>query len=246
MTNASGFSLLDNPIWSSLTTGHARFAVGTGAARRYHSDIGPLAGLREPSAETFAELAALVPAGDVAVLFLEERLELPPGWELVRDGTLVQMVCAAEPAEAAVSEPIVALGPDDFAQMVELAKLTEPGPFRDGTPTLGGFLGVRVGGRLAAMAGQRLSPAAFTEVSAVCTHPEFRGRGFARALVAAVARNIFAAGAVPFLTSFAANAGAIRVYEQVGFAVRRQFELALVRPVAGERTADREKAVKSR
>ena len=68
MTNASGFSLLDNPIWSSLTTGHARFAVGTGAARRYHSDIGPLAGLREPSAETFAELAALVPAGDVAVL----------------------------------------------------------------------------------------------------------------------------------------------------------------------------------
>jgi len=80
------------------------------------------------------------------------------------------------------------------------------------------------------MAGQRLSPAGFTEVSAVFTHPEFHGRGFARALVAAVTRNIFAAGAVPFLTSFAANAGAIRVYEQVGFSVRRRFELAVVRP----------------
>ena len=230
MTNGTNFSSLDNPIWSSLTTGHARFAVGTALARRYRSEIGPLAGLRQPSEEAFADLAAIIPAGDVAVLFLDERIELPAGWELVRDGTLVQMVCTAKPAEVAGTEPIVALGPEDFSQMVELAKLTEPGPFRDGTPTLGGFVGIRVSGRLAAMAGQRLSPDGFIEVSAVCTHPEFRGRGFARSLVAAVTRNIFAAGAVPFLSSFEANAGAIRVYEQVGFSVRRTFELAVVKP----------------
>jgi predicted GNAT family acetyltransferase len=82
------------------------------------------------------------------------------------------------------------------------------------------------------MAGQRLSPTGFVEVSAVCTHPDFRGRGFARVLVAAVARNIYAAGLVPFLTSIEGNAGAIRVYEQVGFVIRRRFELAVLRPPA--------------
>jgi ribosomal protein S18 acetylase RimI-like enzyme len=221
--------LLDNPIWNSLRTGHARFAVGGGLARRYAAEVGPLSGLQEPSAEAFAELAAIVPEGDVAVLFLEERIELPARWELVRDGTLVQMICTAVPEEAELAERIEPLGPEDVAEMVALATLTEPGPFRDGTPSLGGFLGVRVDGRLAAMAGQRLSPTGFAEVSAVCTHPDFRGRGFARALVAAVARDIYAAGSVPFLTSFEGNTGAIHVYEQVGFAIRRRFELAVLR-----------------
>jgi GNAT superfamily N-acetyltransferase len=224
--------LLDNPIWNSLTTGHAWFAVGGGLARRYAAEIGPLSGVAEPSAEAFAELAAIIPSGDVAVLFLEERVDVPAGWELVRDGTLVQMICTAVPAEPEVAERIVALGPQDVAEMVALATLTEPGPFRDGTPSLGGFVGVRVHGRLAAMAGQRLSPTGFVEVSAVCTHPDFRGRGFARALVAAVARDIYAAGSVPFLTSFEGNVGAIRVYEQVGFVIRRRFDLAVLRPPA--------------
>jgi ribosomal protein S18 acetylase RimI-like enzyme len=227
-------SLLDNPIWNSLVTGHARFAVGGSLARRYRSEIGPLSGVREVSAEALAELASIVPAGDVAVLFLEERIQFPPGWEVVRDGTLVQMLCAAEPSEPELAERIERLGPADFAEMVALATLTEPGPFRDGTATLGGFVGIRVDGRLAAMAGQRLSPMGFAEVSAVCTHPEFRGRGLARALVAAVSRKIFAAGLTPFLTSLEANAGAIRVYEQVGFAIRRRFELAVLKaPVKG-------------
>jgi predicted GNAT family acetyltransferase len=114
--------------------------------------------------------------------------------------------------------------------MVALASLTEPGPFRQQTATLGGFVGIRMAGRLAAMAGRRLSPAGFTEVSAVCTHPEFRGRGYARALVAAVARGIEDEGRVPFLTSFETNVGAVRVYEQVGFTVRRRFALAVLKP----------------
>ncbi len=122
------------------------------------------------------------------------------------------------------------LGPADFSEMVALAALTEPGPFRDGTGMLGGFLGIRIDGRLAAMAGRRLHPTGYVEVSAVCTHPEFRGRGYALALVAMVARGIHAEGMTPALTSFEANAGAVRIYEQAGFAVRRRFELAVVRP----------------
>jgi len=229
-------TLLDNPIWSSLDADHAHLAVGAESglrlARRYRSDIGPLSGFREPSSEAYADLAAIVPEGDIAVLFLEEAARVPAGWELVRDGRLVQMICRSVPDAPKVAEQIVRLGAADFPEMLELTKLTEPGPFRERTGELGGFLGIRVDGRLAAMAGRRLAPTGFAEVSAVCTHPEFRGRGFALALVAAVARDIHSDGRVPFLTSFEANVGAIRVYEQAGFELRRRFELAVLRPPA--------------
>lgn len=232
MADASDSSQLDNPIWSSLTSRHASFAVGGALARQYRPWIGPLAGLREPSSEALTELAAIVPSGDVAVLFLEQRVCFPEGWEVIREGTLVQMTCPSGPAEFAARGEIVALGREDYPEMVALAKLTEPGPFRDQTATLGNFAGIRVEGRLAAMAGQRLSPTRFIEVSAVCTHPEYRGRGFARALVAQVTREIIAVGQLPFLSAFKANTGAIRVYEQVGYRLRRELELAVVRPPA--------------
>jgi len=233
MTEASD-SLLDNPIWSSLVSRHAGFAVGGAMARQYRREIGPLAGLREPSSEALMELAKIIPAGDVAVLFLEEQIRLPADWQIILEATLVQMICPAPPAEVSACENIVALGREDYPEMVALAKLTEPGPFREQTATLGRFVGIRVGQRLAAMAGQRLSPTGFVEVSAVCTHPEFRGRGFARALVAQVARGIFDTGDIAFLSALKSNTGAIRVYEQVGFRLRRELQLAVVRPPDAE------------
>ena len=229
---------LDHPIWNSLVGDHAHLALGAatghGLARRYPSNIGPLSAFQVPTAEAYADLAAVVPSGDVAVLFLDSEPRPPVGWELVRGGMLVQMVCRSAPAEPALSDEIVPLATSDFPEMAALATLTEPGPFRADTAQLGGFMGIRVDGRIAAMAGRRTSPAGFAEVSAVCTHPDFRGRGFAVALVAAVARSIHAAGRIPFLTSFEANSGAIRVYRQVGFAARRTFHLAVLKPLVPE------------
>jgi ribosomal protein S18 acetylase RimI-like enzyme len=225
---------LDNPIWNSLATRHAHFAIGAhighGLARRYHGDIGPLSAFQEPTIEAYADLAAIVPVGDVAVLFLEDSVEIPAGWQLLRGGTLVQMVCPRVPDQPALASAILRMKPVDFPEMVALAGLTEPGPFRDQTAKLGEFVGIRVDGRLAAMAGQRLAPTGFVEVSAVCTHPDFRGRGYAQALVAAVTRNIHSEGRVPFLTSFEANTGAVRIYQQVGFVHRRTFQLAVLKP----------------
>ena len=226
--------MLDNPIWNSLTTDHTHLALGerTGQrlARRYRSEIGPLSALKTPTPEAYADLARIIPDGDIAVLFLDEPAQPPPDWQLLRDGALIQMLCSTVPDTPRIAEPIIPLAAPDFPEMLSLAALTEPGPFRDKTPTLGGFFGIRVDGRLAAMAGQRLSPTGFTEVSAVCTHPDFRGRGYALALVATVARNIHAGSRTPFLTSFAANTGAIRVYQQAGFVHRRNFELAVLKP----------------
>jgi ribosomal protein S18 acetylase RimI-like enzyme len=227
-------ALLDNPIWNSLATRHAHLAIGAdighGLARRYPADIGPLSAVQELTSEAYADLAAIVPEGDVAVLFLENSLEIPAGWQLLRDGTLVQMVCRTDPDRPSLAEAILPMTSTDFPEMVALASLTEPGPFRDHTANLGGFVGIRVDGRLAAMAGQRLAPTGFAEVSAVCTHPDFRGRGYAQALVAAVTRNIHSEGRMPFLTSFEANAGAVRIYQQVGFIHRRIFQLAVLKP----------------
>ncbi len=227
-------TLLDNPIWNSLATHHAHLAIGAhtghGLARRYPADIGPLSAVQELTSEAYADLAEIVPEGDVAVLFLENSVEIPEGWQLLRDGTLVQMVCSTVPDRPSLAEAILPMTSTDTPEMVALASLTEPGPFRDHTANLGGFVGIRVDGRIAAMAGRRLAPTGFAEVSAVCTHPDFRGRGFAKALVAAVTRNIHSEGRVPFLTSFEANTGAIRIYQQVGFVHRRTFQLAVLKP----------------
>ncbi len=232
--NFKNEELLDNPIWTSLTTTHAHLAIGAGAgqglARRYPFEIGPLSAFREPSPQAYEDLAAIIPEGDVAALFLAEKPNPPEGWQLVRNGPLIQMICPKLPDQPTLTEQIIPLEPKDFPEMTTLAALTEPGPFRDQTASLGGFVGIRIDGRLAAMAGQRLAPTGFAEVSAVCTHPDFRGRGFAQALVAAVTRNIYAEGRIPFLTSFEANTGAIRIYRQVGYTLRRTFQLAVLKP----------------
>ncbi|HEY0264709.1 MAG TPA: GNAT family N-acetyltransferase [Granulicella sp.] len=234
--NLPNLSLLDNPIWNALTTNHAAIALGAGIgqdrARRYPSEIGPLSALREPTPAAYEDLATITPAGDVAVLFLEEKSALPAGWELLRDGTLIQMICPTAPEPPEADSPLLPLTPQDYPEMLELATLTEPGPFRERTADLGGFLGVRIDGRLAAMAGQRLSLEGFAEISAVCTHPDVRGRGCAQALVAHVARNIHASGRIPFLTSYDHNLGAIHVYKRLGFVARRRFYLVAARPPA--------------
>src|SRR5438270_10969847 len=148
-------ALLDNPIWNSLTTGHAHLAIGAHIghrlARRYPADIGPLSAVEEVTSEAYADLAAIVPGGDIAVLFLENSPEIPPGWQLLRHGTLVQMVCPTIPDRPSLSEMILPMTSEDFPDMVTLSSLTEPEPFRNHTANPGGFVATRVHGRFAAM-----------------------------------------------------------------------------------------------
>jgi ribosomal protein S18 acetylase RimI-like enzyme len=233
MNTKTEFDALDNPIWHSLRTTHARFAVGDGLALRFDPEIGPLAGMREQSPEAYRTLGALFSPKEFAILFLDSAPELPTGWRVHLQSTINQMVCEALPA--APNGPFVFehLGATDVSGMLELTGLTEPGPFRTRTYELGGFLGIHEAGRLAAMAGQRLALPGFTEISAVCTHPDFRGRGYAAALVSVVARAINERGDTPFLTVLQSNVAAIRVYESIGFRLRRTLHLAVAFPPAG-------------
>lgn len=225
---------LDHPIWNALATEHRPFALGGRSASRYIPAVGPLADVISFRAECFSELLSLTPSGDVVALFLEEPLLDPPaGWSLIRDGSLDQMIFVSY--SPACAQPSTAppfstrtLTPDDVPAMLELAALTEPGPFQKRTHELGLFVGAFRDNRLVAMAGQRTHLPGYVEVSAVCTHPSARGFGLARHLMAQIMDNILACGKTPFLHCFSNNHPAIRVYRDLGFELRRIFHLAVL------------------
>lgn len=219
---------LDRPIWNALTGPQAGLAEGGALARRYPPAIVPFAAALDDSPESLAALAALPRPGEVMVLIEAGTLTLPPGFVAARTGTLVQMVLTGTPPPVADAR-IAALGEADAEEMLALARLTEPGPFTLRAQALGTFFGVRIDGRLAAMAGERQKPAGHAELSGVCSHPDFRGRGLARLLSVFVTHRILARGETPYLHAWESNAPAIRLYEQIGYTLRATMNLAAIR-----------------
>jgi predicted GNAT family acetyltransferase len=221
--------ILDNPIWHSLCSEHASLAIGNNLAKRYPYDVSPLVGIVEQSSQAYNALAELVTPQETVGLFLDEMPRPPAGWEIVRNIPVDQMVSTAPPEIPPYDEAIEQLAPHDVPEMIALAELTEPGPFRKRTIDFGGYIGIHKEGLLAAMTGLRIHPAGFTEVSAVCTHPDFRGRGYAKLLVSLVTRSIYERGEAPFLGVRQDNANAIRVYESVGYKTRRLLYVTLMK-----------------
>ena len=193
-----------------------------GSAVRFSPDYGLFAAAPDEAPDSLADLAALIAAhGDVALV----EAEPPPSIRgvAVRSSALCWQMVAEEPNP--VGQAAFAIGDlteGDAPQMLALATLTAPGPFFARTHQLGRFVGVKVGGVLVAMAGERMRPAGYTEVSGVCTHPDHRGRGYAAGLMLEVAARIRSRGEIPFLHSYAHNTGAIALYQALGFDFRRE------------------------
>jgi len=228
---------LDNVIWKALTTRQAEFAESFAEARRFVPEVTALAGFREPTAEGYESLKGLLGGRGTIALFLEEPYHARAGWELAGNGAVLQMVCENGSGLAASlnddGPEMVELNAADSAEMIELTGLTKPGPFNRRTHELGTYLGIRRGGKLVAMAGERLKVPGYTEVSAVCTHPEHTGHGYARLLMTEVMRRIRSRGETPFLHVRADNARAIELYERLGFRRRVVSHLAVLRKIAG-------------
>jgi predicted GNAT family acetyltransferase len=227
---------LDRPVWASLTTHHAGLSVGDALARRFARDVNLFASACDDSPAALAALARLVNPGERVFLLQVPEIALPPGLVELKAAKGVQMVStrsiALEATHKATHRDLVTLTDEDAPEMLALATLTEPGPFLARTHAMGNFLGVRIDGRLAAMAGERMRLPGYTEVSGVCTHPDFRGRGLARQLSAAVTARIEARGDQPFLHAWKTNQAAISLYEGLGFTVRAEVNVrVLERPL---------------
>jgi predicted GNAT family acetyltransferase len=204
-------------VWSALTTRWAAIAEGDAGAWRIDRDYGLFGAAADRSPESLAALAALVPARGELWMVEREDWPAPPGTRFVRQAHCVQMVCEDLSRGSAPAFEIVDLGEDDAPAMYDLAMLTQPGPYAAHTNRLGEFIGVKQDGALIAMAGERMKMPGLSEVSGVCTHPDHRGRGYAGALMRVVADRMLARGETPWLHAYASNAGAIALYESLGF-----------------------------
>jgi predicted GNAT family acetyltransferase len=222
---------LDHPVWHALITRQRALAEGGALARRYPPAIAPFAAIADSSPQSFAALGALMSPSDYAVLFTPDPVAAPAEFKIVLAKTGEQMI--GTPAESSVpAVDIVTLGADDVAAMMELTELTKPGPFALRTHELGTFLGIRIDRQLVAMAGERMKPADYTEITAVCVHPDHRGRGYAQLLLGAVARQISARGEIPFLHVFSDNASAIALYRRQRMEIRRRICVTVLMRVA--------------
>lgn len=223
---------LDNPLWTALTGPQALLAERRGGAARLPVDVSPFAAVADPAdPAAWRDLGRVVAPGEVAVV-VDAPDEAPAGWEAVAAIPGVQLdgsgLAAAPDPEA------VLLGADDVPEMLDLAARTRPGPFLARTRTLGVYRGIRRGGALVAMAGERMRPPGWTEISAVCTDPAYRGQGLAARLVRAVAADVRERGDVPFLHAAADNHAAVRLYGRLGFTLRRTILFAAFRHVAAD------------
>lgn len=223
-----GVHPLDDATRNALTSRHLAFAQGSGSVLRYPVDVAPFASMTDTLPSSFDALHALMKRhGGVAALTTLEAVTPPEAFSVVRHAKLVQMVWQGQRTEGAATD-YVRLDRDDAQDMLALTALTQPGPFGVRTVELGNYFGIRKDGKLIAMAGERMRLDGFTEISAVCVNPDYRGQGLAVGLMKLLIDTISARGETPFLHVLTTNAGAIKLYRALGFVERRELHLTVL------------------
>ena len=216
---------LDNPVWAALNSGNRHLAHGNASARYLPIDISPFAGIRHSDPEHFQRLYETVPFRETIAIFSPQTDLVPTPWNEIRRVEACQMLYRGVESQPPGEVDILPLEDRHVPQMLALTKLTNPGPFRARTIAFGHYEGILHGGNLVAMAGQRLHSENYVEISGVCTHPDQGGRGFARQLIQSQIRRILAQGNVPYLHVLGSNARAVKLYESMGFELRREMTI---------------------
>ncbi|OCX53779.1 hypothetical protein BEL04_05700 [Mucilaginibacter sp. PPCGB 2223] len=217
--------LLDNPVFNGLSSGNSHLANGTDEVRFFDKAISPLIGLQEYSQANFDTLYQLIEKGRTLATLTAKDIVIPAPWKLIRHIVILQMVFDGPvPAE---KEQLTPLDIEHVPAMLALTKLTNPGPFTERTIEFGNYEGIFVNGELAAMAGQRTQPRPYIEVSAVCTHPDHHGKGYAGRLIKSQLQKINTLQCIPFLHVRADNDAAISVYKKSGFYINQDIHFNL-------------------
>jgi ribosomal protein S18 acetylase RimI-like enzyme len=218
-------SLLDNPVWHALNGPSSRFAARHSTADLVHFDpeVSVFSAVDRIDEAIWRRIGERVGIDGFCGLFRDVIDSPPSGWEEHFRGPCWQMVADRLPEPSGLE--VVRLGPEDRTEMLALAELTEPGPFLLRTPELGRYVGLRREGRLLAMAGERFRLPGYVEISAVCTHPDARGEGLAGELTLNVAHAIRAGGDEAFLHVLESNENATRLYQKLGFVIRRTVDV---------------------
>jgi predicted GNAT family acetyltransferase len=219
---------LDNPAWNASITGNQNLAEGTDTVKCFLPDVSPFAGMIQNTPENFAALYDIVQPKRTVAVFSPRDYKIPEPWKVVNPMKCLQMVYE-NPAPPATTDLIFTpLNDGHIAAMLALTKLTNPGPFFARTIDFGSYLGIFIDKELVAMAGRRLQPLPYMEVSAVCNHPDHLGKGYASRLIMHQVRLIKAAGGTPFLHVLQSNTNAIKVYEKLGFLTRTAMNICAI------------------
>ena len=224
--------ILDNMIWNAMTTGNNDIAVINGDVGCYLPDIAPFAGMKDFNDINLKKLYEFIPANrSVAISSLNKMNHDKVRWKLLQPMDVTQMVYehAVNSFTTKNSPSIVPLSEEHVPRMIELTALTRPGPFLQQTIRFKNYFGIFIEGRLAAMTGQRMHPMPYMEVSAVCTHPDFRGMGYAKTLMLHVMKIILDNSFIPFLHVLSNNSNAIELYKTIGFRTRKQIFIDMIR-----------------
>jgi len=212
--------LLDNPAWGALVSGNSQLAYGNKNVKYFDANVSPFVGLRETTEDNFRILYELIPHNGTVCFATPVKKPIPYPWGTVHCIEGLQMIYRGDVQSEDVDLAVVSLTREHVPQMIELTKLTKPGPFGNRTIEFGHYEGIFDGDQLIAMTGQRFHIDQYMEISAVCTHPDYRGKGYARQLMIRQINRIIAASGVPFLHVRYGNDNAIRVYEDLGFIKR--------------------------
>lgn len=215
------YKSLDNPVFNALISGNKNLANGNEQAKYFANDVAPFVGLKNNSDDDFRHLYELLPDDRTVVFIKHIEQEIPKNWNVLRAFKCYQMIFN-KPAVYEPTAKIVDLTNHDVPAMLSLTKLTNPGPFLERTIEFGHYRGIFDGEKLVAMAGQRIHAFNYAEISAVCTHPDYLGKGYARQLLLNQAQRIQAEGNIPYLHVLLTNERAIKVYEGIGFTIRKE------------------------
>lgn len=221
--------LLDNPIYNALNSAHRIIAKGTANVKYYPEEVAVFAGLKANSPANFEELHALATDANTFVVFSPTALAIPTNWKLVTHIDMFQFVYAHQEVPKGGEFELTDLNESHVPEMMALVELTQPGPFRERTIELSNYTGVIEEGKLVAMAGHRFNPTPYVEVSAVCTHPDHLGKGYAYMLIREQIKRILDKGEIPFLHVRNDNTGAIKLYEKLGFHLRSEMIAYIIR-----------------